>query len=200
VLFLPHLLNREVAQALAVVAVVVVLGATVGAPLGAPANPGASPNPTKAPWYFVGFQELLIHLHPVFAVLVVPLTAVLGLLLLPYIAAEDEPSGRWFLSRVGRRISGVAALLGATLTAMAVVADAMTSGRPGWFGGGVVPFGTMVGLAAALAWAARRFWGANRNESIQAVVVSAGVSFVVLTLVGALFRGPGMDLVWPWMR
>ena len=44
-----------------------------GAPLGEPANPGMSPNPAKAPWYFVGFQELLIHLHPVFAVLVVPL-------------------------------------------------------------------------------------------------------------------------------
>ena len=34
------------------------------AALGAPANPGMSPNPVKAPWYFVGFQELQLHFHP----------------------------------------------------------------------------------------------------------------------------------------
>ena len=52
--------------------------------LGTPANPGMSPNPAKAPWYFVGFQELQIHFHPVFAVLVIPLAAVIGLVWWPY--------------------------------------------------------------------------------------------------------------------
>jgi hypothetical protein len=68
VMFLPHLLVRESGPG---------PGRSsrrsccspppTGAPLGEPANPGMSPNPVTAPWYFVGFQELLIHLHPVFS-------------------------------------------------------------------------------------------------------------------------------------
>ena len=49
----------EVSQALVIVAIVVVLAAAFGAPLGERANPGMSPNPAKAPWYFMGVQELL---------------------------------------------------------------------------------------------------------------------------------------------
>ena len=59
ILFFPDLLVREIAQALVVLAVVVLLGAFVGASIGERANPGMSPNPAKAPWYFMGFQELL---------------------------------------------------------------------------------------------------------------------------------------------
>ena len=69
VLFLPHLLWRETAVALLLLAVVSLFSALVRAPLGLPANPGLSPNPAKAPWYFLGFQELLVHLHPLFAFL-----------------------------------------------------------------------------------------------------------------------------------
>ncbi|HSM13149.1 MAG TPA: cytochrome b N-terminal domain-containing protein, partial [Thermoanaerobaculia bacterium] len=109
VMFLPDLALREVSQALVVVALVAVLGAAFAAPLDAPANPGLSPNPTTAPWFFVGFQELLIHLHPVAAVLIVPLVAFLGLLLVPYLADDREPAGRWFLSATGRRTAAWAA-------------------------------------------------------------------------------------------
>ena len=90
---------------------VVVLGAAFGAPLGAPANPGMSPNPAKAPWYFLGFQELLVHFHPVVAIVVIPLAGAVALLLLPYITADDEPAGAWFLSDRGWRAARVAALV-----------------------------------------------------------------------------------------
>ncbi len=182
------------------VAVVIVLGAVVGAPLGAPANPGMSPNPAKAPWYFMGFQELLIHLHPVFAVLVVPLVAVIGFLLLPYLAAEDEPEGSWFLSATGRVTAGVAAIGAAAVTAIAVAVDGVTAGRSGWLTGGMLPFTVGVALLWGLARGVRRRWNASRNETIQAVVTAIAVVFAVLTLVGVWFRGPGMHLVWPWLR
>ena len=77
---------RETAQALVVVALVMVLAVAFGAPLGERANPGMSPNPAKAPWYFMGFQELLIHLHPTFAVLVIRF----GHLRYPYGRTDDE--------------------------------------------------------------------------------------------------------------
>ena len=200
VLFLPHLLGREVVQALVIVALVVVLGAAFGAPLDAPANTGMSPNPTKAPWYFVGFQELLIHLHPAFALLVVPVVAGLGFVLLPYLATDEEPAGRWFRSPTGRRTAAASAVFAVAVTVAAVALDAVTSGRTGWLAGGLIPFVVLVGLAWGIARVAGERWGASRNERLQAVVVAAAVSFGVLTLVGIWFRGPGMSLVWPWMR
>jgi len=118
--FLPNLLVREVSQALVLVALVAVLAAVFGAPLGERANPGMSPNPAKSPWYFVGFQELLIHFHPTFAVLVIPLLAAIGFVLLPYLSSEDEPDGMWFLSPTGRRTSALAALVAAGVTPVLV--------------------------------------------------------------------------------
>ncbi len=200
VLFLPHLLGREVVQALVVVAIVIVLGASVGAPLGAPANTGLSPNPTKAPWYFMGFQELLIHLHPAFALLLVPVVAITGFLLLPYLAADDEPTGTWFLSGTGRTTAAVAASGAVLVTAIAVVGDALTTDRSGWVTGGLVPCAVAAALVWALVRVVRRRWDASRNETIQAVVTAVAMTFVVLTLVGVWFRGPGMGLVWPWLR
>ena len=90
VTFFPHLFVRELAQATLLLAFVIVLASVFGAPLGDPANPGLSPNPVKAPWYFVGLQELLIHVHPVLALVVIPI-GVLGLAIaLPWL-----PSRRW---------------------------------------------------------------------------------------------------------
>jgi len=183
------------------VAVVVVLAALFGAPLGDRANPGMSTNPAKAPWYFVGFQELLIHLHPVFAVLVFPVLAGLGFLLLPYLSSDDEPAGRWFLSATGRKTATLAAGVALVATPLLVIADELLGGGPsGFIGGGVLP----LALAAAASWGAfalaRRRYGASLNEAVQAVVVLLAVAFAVLTLIGVWFRGEGMALVWPWQR
>jgi quinol-cytochrome oxidoreductase complex cytochrome b subunit len=113
VLFLPELLWRETAAALLLLGAVSLFSALVRAPLGPPANPGLSPNPAKAPWYFLGFQELLVHLHPLFAVVVVPALGVLALVALPYFAfSKDEPRGAWFLSGRGRRTARLAGGVG----------------------------------------------------------------------------------------
>ena len=79
VMFFPDLLVRESRRRWSFLPWWSCSAAMLGAPIGERANPGMSPNPAKAPWYFVGFQELLIHLHPVFAVLlIVPVAAVAG--------------------------------------------------------------------------------------------------------------------------
>jgi len=56
----------------------------VDAPLGAMANPDFTPPEVKAPWYFLGAQELLLHVHPVFAVIILPLALALFLIFLPF--------------------------------------------------------------------------------------------------------------------
>jgi quinol-cytochrome oxidoreductase complex cytochrome b subunit len=200
VLFVPHLLLRETAMALVVLAVVVVLGAVLGAPLGERANPGMSPNPAKAPWYFVGLQELLVHLHPAVA-LALPLGLGLGLLLLPYLTSDAEPAGAWFLSERGRRASVAAAGTALVAVPLAVLLDARLAGGlagSGFLVGGLLP---LVGLAAALAVGLallRRRYALSRNESVQALVVLLGTALVVLTIVGFGFRGRGMAIGWPW--
>ena len=197
--FLPHLLLREVAQALVIVAIVVVLAAAFGAPLGDRANPGMSPNPAKAPWYFVGFQELLIHFHPLFAVMVIPTLAALGFALLPYLTSDDEPSGTWFLSPTGRRTAGLAAAVALAVTPLLVVADeAFGSGAVGWLTGGALPLAAIVAAVIGFAALVKARFSATTNETVQAVVVLLAVAFAVLTLIGVWFRGEGMALTWPW--
>jgi quinol-cytochrome oxidoreductase complex cytochrome b subunit len=204
VTFIPHLLEREVAQALVLIAVVLVLAALTGAPLGEPANPGMSPNPAKAPWYFQGFQELQIHLHPFFAVLVLPALALVGFLLLPYWHHQEEEAGVWFRSRRGRRLAVGAALVALLVTPLAVILDERIRGQVGgaasWpaaIGRGVLPLAVVLVVLAGMAWLLRRRLGATRGELLQAGVVLVLVAFAVLTATSVWFRGTGMALVWP---
>ena len=81
----PHLLVRHAVAALVVLLLVMGVSIFVDAPLGEIANPNVTPNPEKAPWYFVGLQELLSHLQPVVAGVLVPAGILIGLVALPYI-------------------------------------------------------------------------------------------------------------------
>ena len=206
VLFLPELLWREGAAALVVLAAVTLFSALVRAPLGPAANPGLSLNPAKAPWYFLGFQELLVHLHPLFAVVVVPLLGVLALCALPYLGfSDDEPRGAWFLSENGRRTAKLAAAAALVATPLLVLADALLFGKSGAPSGGaafvlrgVLPVGALLAGAAAGVRFLRSRFGATRLEATQALFVFFATAFAVLTAVGIWFRGAGMKLVWPW--
>jgi hypothetical protein len=202
VLFFPHLLTREVAQALVIVAIVILLATLVGAPLGERANPGMSPNPAKAPWYFMGFQELLIHLHPVFAVLVIPLAALAAAAALPWCGHEADHTGHWFLTVAGRRAAALAAGVAIATIVGGVLVDAWLtpSARVGadWLARGLFPTSIFAGLAVTLTIAARHWLRLGRNESVQTLVVYVAVSFATLTVIGALFRGTDMALTVPW--
>jgi hypothetical protein len=177
------------------------------APLGETANPGMSPNPAKAPWYFVGFQELLLHFDPIFAVVVIPFLAGLGLFLLPYLRYDKDTSGIFMMSRAGRRMAAQAAASAALATAALVVADEYWIDFGGWLPG--LPPALTLGLfPAGLLFAAwfvsmrrwKKKYAASRDETIQTTFVLVVVAFLVLTVTGVFFRGTGMALVWPWNR
>ncbi len=200
VMFFPDLLMREICQALAVLATVVLLGAVVGAPIGERANLGMSPNPAKAPWYFTGFQEMLIHLHPVFAVLVLPLTAVAGFVALPWLGDDRGPAGRWFLTAAARRAAGVAAIAAIAICVAGVVLDAAAASvaGPGWFVRGVIPTLAYAVTAVLVTVVTGRWFGLGRNESVQTLVVFLALTFGTLTIIGEYWRGEGMALTTPW--
>jgi hypothetical protein len=201
----PDLTVREGTAALVLLAALFVFALLVDAPLGDRANPGLSPNPAKAPWYFMGLQELLIHFHPFFAVVVLPLVVTASLLALPYLRLEPTIEGVWLLSATGRRLARVAALLGAGLTLAALLLDEYVLDLPSWLPGvpplltaGVLPVGVLAVVIAAIAAALRRHYAAARQEMAQTVFIGVLVAFVLLTAVGIGCRGRGMALVWPW--
>ena len=88
----PHLLLREAVAAFAVFAFVAVFSVVVNAPLRELANSNLTPNPSKAPWYFLGLQELLRYFHPMVAGVTIPGIALLVLMATPYF--DRNPSMR----------------------------------------------------------------------------------------------------------
>jgi menaquinol-cytochrome c reductase cytochrome b/c subunit len=88
----PHLLNREAVAAFAMFAFVTLFSTFVNAPLLELANPNLTPNPSKAPWYFLGLQELLRYFHPMVAGVTIPGIGLLALMATPYF--DRNPSMR----------------------------------------------------------------------------------------------------------
>jgi quinol-cytochrome oxidoreductase complex cytochrome b subunit len=91
----PHLVFRELLLLLLVVAMVLFLGVFWNAPLEELANPVHPPNPAKAPWYFLGLQELVSY-SAFWGGVVVPGVLVMALLVLPYMDRDRKGVGRWF--------------------------------------------------------------------------------------------------------
>ena len=84
----PYLLRIEFLAAVIVTLVLMVWSITLNAPLEEPANPNHTMNPAKAPWYFVGLQEMLVYFDPWFAGVVLPTLIIVGLMAFPYIDAN----------------------------------------------------------------------------------------------------------------
>jgi quinol-cytochrome oxidoreductase complex cytochrome b subunit len=202
---LPHLLLRELSVALVLVAFIMVISLLFDAPLGPAANPGMSPDPAKAPWYFLGIQELLLHFDPVFALVVIPLLLVTGSLLIPYWRYEHDTSGIFMMSHRGRRLGLIAAIIAVVGTTVLVIADefwidfgAWLPGVPPVVSNGLLPLGLLIVVLVGFYALLKRRFGASNNEAVQTLFLSLIVAFAVLTVVGVWFRGSGMALVWPW--
>ncbi len=91
----PHLLVRHAVASLGVLLFVLAVAILFNAPLKEIANPAVTPNPEKAPWYFVGLQELLSLLHPMIAGVLLPGMLVGGLIMLPYIDRNPARKARF---------------------------------------------------------------------------------------------------------
>ncbi len=91
----PHLVYRELIYAICAFIILHLLSLLFNAPLEEIANPMRSPNPAKAPWYFVGLQEL-VHYSAFIGGIMVPFLIIIGLVLLPYIDRSPKGVGIWF--------------------------------------------------------------------------------------------------------
>jgi len=97
----PDLVYTELLCVLLISIVLVAWSILIPAPLEEPANPQLTPNPSKAPWYFLGLQEILVYFDPWLAGVLIPTFIVIGLMAIPYI--DPNPRGNGYYTFAERR-------------------------------------------------------------------------------------------------
>lgn len=190
VMTVPNLIVREVIAFEVLVVVLAVVSLLFNAPLEWIANPEHTPNPAKAPWYFLGLQELLHYFPPIVAGVILPSLVVVALIVIPYFSVNLKQEGLWKQSRQQTLVvllvaTGILSLVlliysvYAMLIPTLVIAGMMfvpyfsqrENGVVGWLG------------TRPLSW-----W----------IMTWFVIIVVVLTIIGTLFRGPEWSWTWPW--
>jgi hypothetical protein len=126
----PYLMRIEFLAAIIVTAILFVWSITLNAPLEEPANPNLTMNPSKAPWYFLGLQEMLVYFDPWIAGVVMPSLIIVGLMIIPYI--DENPLGNGYYTYKQRRVAIWTFMIGFLLlwTLMIVIGTFIRG--PGW--------------------------------------------------------------------
>ena len=206
----PDLVLIEFLTALGVTVFFFIVSLLRDAPLEAMADPNHTPSPAKAPWYFLNLQELLLHMNPALAGVVIPTVVILLLMAIPYLDHSRDGVGVWFTSQKGRKIALFSAVYSAVLNIGLILFDSFAAGkRPGgaikvltgWpdvIVGWVIPIAVIVGFSALLVFIVRRRWDASTREVFVALFAAFVITYFVLILANLLFRGPGMELYLPW--
>jgi menaquinol-cytochrome c reductase cytochrome b/c subunit len=186
----PHLLLREVILIEVVVTVLALVSLLFDAPLEEIADPYHTPNPAKAPWYFLGLQELLHYFPPVVAGALMPALAVIALVVIPYFRVNVEVAGLY--ERPWKRRLTI-------LTAVTAVAAGLLVAKRAW--PMLVP---TVAIYLLLSLPAMPFCPAGVRRRLGRVPLADWIMTwfvavaVILTLIGILFRGPQWAWTWPW--
>jgi hypothetical protein len=187
----PHLVLREMIVLMGLIIGLAVLALFWDAPLEQLANPLLTPNPAKAPWYFLGLQELLHYFPPIVAGVILPGLVVMALVVIPYfeINAKNEP---FWSGNSARRFLFFSITL-AVLTIVLAIFEAWTVLVPT-----VVLGGAMILVRfSVLGKSTLQDYFRSRPLSWWIMTWFIAVS-VILTVVGTYFRGPGWSWVWPW--
>ncbi len=126
----PYLMRIEFLAAIIVTFILMIWSITLNAPLEEPANPNLTMNPAKAPWYFLGLQEMLVYFDPWIAGVVMPTLIILGLMVIPYVDAN--PLGNGYYTFRQRRIAILSFCFGFLgLWVLMIVIGTFIRG-PGW--------------------------------------------------------------------
>ena len=99
----PYLVRLEFLCALFVAIALTVGSIVIDAPLEEAANPTKTPNPSKAPWYFLGLQDILVYFDPWFAGVIAPVLIIVGLMLIPYL--DVNPKGNGYYTYSERKVA-----------------------------------------------------------------------------------------------
>jgi hypothetical protein len=192
VMTFPHLLVRELLAFLSLSIALVAISLFVDAPLEDIANPEKTPNPAKAPWYFLGLQELLHYYPPIVSGVLLPGLLIVALAVIPYFRVNLER--RPLLEqRAHKRL-----LLLWLVTVLLTTVFMVTPSQPAW--PLIAPL-WLVAIAATTGHAAPigrvGAWLHTRSAAFW-VFTWFLIAAVVLTVIGVFFRGPGWSFTLPW--
>jgi Cytochrome b(C-terminal)/b6/petD len=126
----PFLVRSEFLMAVAVTVILTVWSLTINAPLEGPANTTRTPNPSKAPWYFLGLQEMLVFFDPWYAGVVLPSFVIVGLMLIPYL--DINPKGNGYYTFRERKYEILTFLLGFQVLWVSFIIIGTFFRGPGW--------------------------------------------------------------------
>src|SRR2546426_755770 len=126
----PFLLRVEFLAAIIVTIILMVWSITLNAPLEEPANPNLTMNPAKAPWYFLGLQEMLVYFDPWIAGVVMPTLIIIGLMVIPYVDAN--PLGNGYYTYRQRRFAIWTFLFGFLFLWVIMIVIGTFIRGPGW--------------------------------------------------------------------
>jgi quinol-cytochrome oxidoreductase complex cytochrome b subunit len=188
----PEVLIRAMLAIELLTIVLVLVSLFFNAPLEGLADPTNTPNPAKAPWYFLGLQELLHYFPPIVAGVLIPGMLVVALVVIPYFDINIEAEGLFTRNR-RRNLNWFFAIAAGLMLLL-------------WsFDVYVVLIPTML-ISVLMLFSA--FCSPHSNHRFQRYLASKAISWwimtwfllelAVLTAVGTFFRGPGWSWVWPW--
>jgi len=126
----PFLLRIEFLAAIIVTIILFVWSITLNAPLEEPANPTLTMNPSKAPWYFLGLQEMLVYFDPWMAGVVLPTLIIVGLMAIPYI--DTNPLGNGYYTYKQRKFAIWTFIFGFIILWISMIIIGTMIRGPGW--------------------------------------------------------------------
>jgi cytochrome b/b6/petD-like protein len=188
----PEALFRIIVAAEALTVALALISLLWDAPLEELADPLQTPNPAKAPWYFLGLQELLHYFPPVVGGVLIPTLVVIALIVIPYFNVNVQAEGLWLQNKQGRLrtlaiVTGALTLFLAVLKVWAILIPTLA-------------------IAALMAWSAGA--APDAPSRLRRWLFAKPLSFwimnwflivsALLTVIGTFFRGAGWEWVWPW--
>jgi quinol-cytochrome oxidoreductase complex cytochrome b subunit len=198
---MPHLFYAEAGVFMMTLLLCVALSLISDAPLKEVANPAVPENPAKAPWYFLGLQELVSY-SAFMGGIGIPTIVIVGLLLIPYLDRETAGTGEWFGGPGGvRLVLGSAAFGLAAVLAVEIFAIRFGWVREWWPAAPQLLITFLnPGTVLTLVYAAYSVWCVRRYDSTRAGALALFTcflcGFLVLTIVGVHFRGPNWGFYW----
>jgi menaquinol-cytochrome c reductase cytochrome b/c subunit len=188
----PEVLFRAAIAVEVLAGTLVLISLFFNAPLEGLADPTHTPNPAKAPWYFLGLQELLHYFPPVVAGVLVPTLVVLALIVIPYFNINIEAQGLFAKDR-DKRLK-IFWVVSALFCIFLLVFDVIVALVPT-----VITVGLMTYSSMPVTNSASKFRRSLSARPLSFWIMSWFLfELVVLTAVGTLFRGPSWSWVLPW--
>ncbi|MEO8286425.1 MAG: menaquinol-cytochrome C reductase [Chloroflexota bacterium] len=178
----PHLVVIEFLGALIITINMVLLSTLFNGPFLGLANPDKTPNPSKAPWYFLNLQELLLHMNPALAGVIVPTLALVLIAAIPYVDRGSKGLGVWWYSPRGPKVAMFTAIYTTAVAGALIALDKffpLKSNFTAWLDTADVSRVGQAGFLSFLTELAGDFLGGNSPEARHANAVGVLVEAIV---------------------